>query len=67
MNKQKAKAITKRVRISPKKARFTAGIIRGLLVEDALIQLKFSNTKASKFLEMTLKSAIANAIFKFNR
>lgn len=61
-----AKAITKYIRISPKKARFTASIIRGLFVLDALKQLQFSKTKASRFLAKTLKSAIANAIFKFN-
>jgi large subunit ribosomal protein L22 len=56
-----AKAITKYVRISPRKVRPVAGLIRGLLVDHALSQLTFSNTKGSRLLHKTLKSAIANA------
>ncbi len=59
--KQQAKAITKFVRISPRKARLAAGMIRGLKVEDALVQLNFSNLKGGRLLQKTLKSAIANA------
>ncbi|NGX57068.1 MAG: 50S ribosomal protein L22 [Candidatus Anoxychlamydiales bacterium] len=58
---KKAKSITKHVRVSPYKARLAAGLIRGLKVQDALIQLKHSNLKSSKLLEKTLNSAIANA------
>jgi large subunit ribosomal protein L22 len=61
-----AKAKTKRVRISPRKARLSASLIRGLLAEEALFQLKCSKLKGSKLLNKTLKSAIANAKDRFN-
>ena len=57
----KAKAITKYVRISPRKARLAAGLIRGLSVGDARNQLTFSPLKASRLLNKTLHSAVANA------
>lgn len=56
-----AKAITKYVRISPRKARLAAGLIRGLSVADASTQLLFSNLKAGRLLKKTLDSAVANA------
>jgi large subunit ribosomal protein L22 len=56
-----AKAITKYVRISPRKARLAAGLIRGLSVDDASAQLLFSNLKAGRLLKKTLDSAVANA------
>lgn len=56
-----AKAITRSVRISPRKARLAAGLIRGLSVDQANAQLKFSNLKGGRLLMKTLKSAVANA------
>jgi len=56
-----AKAITKYVRISPRKARRAAGMIRGLDVVEAVIQLTYDKTKGAKLLKKTLNSAIANA------
>lgn len=56
-----AKAITKYVRISPRKARLAAGLIRGLSVTEASVQLMFSNLKAGRLLKKTLDSAVANA------
>ena len=56
-----AKAITKYVRISPRKARFAAGLIRGLSVPEASVQLMFSNLKGGRLLKKTLDSAVANA------
>jgi large subunit ribosomal protein L22 len=55
------KAISKYVRISPRKARLAAGLIRGLSVTDASTQLRFSNLKAGRLLKKTLDSAVANA------
>lgn len=55
------KAITKYVRISPRKARLAAGLIRGLSVTEAALQLTFSNLKAGPLLKKTLDSAVANA------
>ncbi len=56
-----AKAQTKYIRISPRKARLAAGLIRGLSVAQALTQLTFCNLKAGRLLLKTLDSAIANA------
>jgi large subunit ribosomal protein L22 len=58
---QQAKAITKFVKISPRKARLAAGLIRGKAVEEALTQLMFSNLRGGKLLTKTLNSAVANA------
>lgn len=56
-----AKAISKYIRISPRKARLAAGLIRGLPVSEASVQLTFSNLKAGRLLKKTLDSAVANA------
>lgn len=56
-----AKAINKMLRISPRKARLAAGLIRGLQVDAALAQLGVSPLKAARLLSKTLTSAIANA------
>lgn len=54
-------ARTKYVRISPRKARLAADLIRGLKVEDATQQLLFCNLKGGRLLKKTLDSAVANA------
>jgi len=54
-------AKTKYVRISPRKARLAADLIRGMGVEDALKQLMFSGLKGGDLLKKTLISAVANA------
>lgn len=56
-----AKAITKFVRISPRKARLAAGLIRGLSVSAATLQLMHCNMKGGRLLKKTLDSAVANA------
>lgn len=56
-----AKAVTKYVRISPRKARLAANLIRGLAVQKAGAQLLFCNLKAGRELKKTLDSAVANA------
>lgn len=58
---KQAKAVTKYVRISCRKARLAAGLIRGLSAEEALLQLIHSQLKAGRLLRKTLDSAIANA------
>lgn len=54
-------AISKYVRISPRKARLAAGLIRGLPVAQASLQLQHCNLKAGRMLLKTLHSAAANA------
>jgi large subunit ribosomal protein L22 len=56
-----AKAITRYVRISPRKARYAAGLIRGLSVENAALQLAYSKLRGGRLLKKTLDSAVANA------
>lgn len=60
-----AKAITKYVRISPKKARAVAGLIKGKKVEEALYQLANIQSKGSRALRKTLHSAAANAELQY--
>lgn len=56
-----AKAITKHVRISPRKARLAADLIRGLPVQAASQQLQHCQLKGGRLLLKTLDSAVANA------
>jgi len=58
---QEARAKTKYVRISPRKARLAAGLIRGKSVEAATLQLLYSQLKSGRLLKKTLDSAVANA------
>lgn len=62
----KAIAITKYLRISPRKARLAAGLIRGRSVPDANTQLLFCNMKGGRLLKKTLDSAVANAETQFD-
>lgn len=55
------KACTRYVRVSPRKARLAAGLIRGLSAPEAELQLKHSGLKAGALLLKTLASACANA------
>ena len=52
-------------RLSPQKARLVADIVRGQNALQALSVLRFTNKKAAKYIEKTLKSAIANAEHNF--
>lgn len=56
-----ARALTKYVRISPRKARLAAGLIRGMSAPEALLQLNVSPLKGARLLRKTLHSAVANA------
>ncbi|MBI3954970.1 50S ribosomal protein L22 [Candidatus Gottesmanbacteria bacterium] len=53
---------TKYLRVSPKKVKSTARNISGLNTTVALEKLFFANTKASRILTKTIKSAVANAV-----
>lgn len=61
-----AKAVTKYIRIPPRKARLAADIVRGMGVEQASLQLQFANMKGGKLLKKTLDSAVANAETQLN-
>jgi len=55
------RAITRFVRISPRKARLVTDQIRGKRVEEALSILKFVPKRAAGMVTKTLRAAIANA------
>ena len=55
------KAVMKYVRLSPRKARDMARAIQGLAVADAIKKVEFSERKAARQLEKTIRSAVANA------
>ena len=55
------KAYAKNVRISPKKLRVVAEVIRGMKAEEALKFLKFAPRKGADILYKILHSAVANA------
>lgn len=48
-------------RISPRKVRLVADMVRGESIESALTALEFSKRRGAYFLREVLKSAIANA------
>lgn len=54
-------AILKNVRISPRKLRLVADMVRGKQVQNALDELTLTNKKGARILHKVLKSAIANA------
>jgi len=57
----KARAVAKNIKGSPQKARLVIDLIRGQNVNDALAVLKNSRKRAASPIEITLRSAIANA------
>jgi large subunit ribosomal protein L22 len=58
---QMGMAKMKHVRISPRKARLAADLIRGRGVEDAKVQLRNSSLRGGRLLLKALNSAVANA------
>src|SRR5260221_7883275 len=54
-------AVTKYVRISPRKARLAAALIRGLPVKQAELQLNACGLRGGRLFIKTLQSAVANA------
>lgn len=61
-----SKAKLKNLRVSSKKVRLVADAIRGLDVVSALAKLPVIFKKSSPIIEKLLKSAVANAIDKYN-
>ncbi|MBP0494372.1 50S ribosomal protein L22 [Pararoseomonas indoligenes] len=56
-----AQAITRNIRVSPRKLNLAAGLIRGRRAQDAVATLTFSKRRISDTVKKTLESAIANA------
>ena len=61
MQKKFAKAILRKVRVSPQKLNIVASMIRGMNVDKALGVLLYSKKRISEDVRKTLMSAIANA------
>ncbi|HWX41970.1 MAG TPA: 50S ribosomal protein L22 [Blastocatellia bacterium] len=57
----KARAVAKYIKGSPQKARLVIDLIRGRNVNEALAVLATTRKRAAKPIEITLRSAIANA------
>jgi len=55
------RAVSKYLRVSPHKARLVADLVRGKMVADALTTLKFTPKRSARFINKTLRSAVANA------
>lgn len=55
------KASAKYIRISPKKVRLVADVVRGMKTDKALDQLKFVNKRSAPVVAKLINSAIANA------
>jgi large subunit ribosomal protein L22 len=56
-----AKAVTRSIRINPRKLNEVAAEIRGMKVAKALAHLEFSRRRIARDVKKTLESAIANA------
>lgn len=56
-----ARAVSRHLRIAPRKARLVVDLIRGKTVGEALSILDFVPKKAARLVTKTLKSAVANA------
>jgi len=65
-NKMEVKAVEKYIRISPKKARLVADVVRGDNAVSALTSLKFIPKKAAQIIYKALASAVANAENNYN-
>jgi large subunit ribosomal protein L22 len=52
--------------ISPRKMRLVTNLVKSMPVEEALVQLQFTNKKAAGMLVKLLKSAVANAEHNFS-
>jgi large subunit ribosomal protein L22 len=59
-----AKAVLRQVRISPRKMRIIANLVRGRRVDDAMAMLKSTPKRSGEVIRKLLLSAVANAEHK---
>ena len=57
-----ARAISRHVRVTPRKVRLVVDLIRGRKVEDAYAMLQYTNKAAAIPVLKTLRSAVSNAL-----
>lgn len=60
-NRTKVQAVLKKIKQSPKKVNLVAALVRGMRVEDALLQLQVTVKRAAKTVYQVIHSARANA------
>ena len=63
----KSKAVLRLARVSPRKARLVADLVRGRDVNEAIEILTFSKQKSAGLIKGLLMSAVANAEYKAGR
>jgi large subunit ribosomal protein L22 len=61
LEETEAQAITRNIRVSPRKLNLVAALIRGRTAQDAVATLTFSKRRIAQTVRKTLESAIANA------
>ena len=61
LEETEAQAITRNIRVSPRKLNLVAGLIRGRRAQEAVATLTFSKRRIAQTVKKTLESAIANA------
>jgi large subunit ribosomal protein L22 len=61
LDETEAQAITRNIRVSPRKLNLVAALIRGRTAQDAVATLTFSKRRIAQTVKKTLESAIANA------
>ncbi|MBT4153063.1 MAG: 50S ribosomal protein L22 [Candidatus Magasanikbacteria bacterium] len=58
----KTKAVLRNLRISPRKVRLLVDLVRGMKVQEAVLQLQFSKKHAALPVKKLIESAMANAV-----
>jgi large subunit ribosomal protein L22 len=61
METMEAKAILRNARVSPRKARLVADLVRGRSVDEAISILTFTRKKSALLVRKLVESALANA------
>jgi large subunit ribosomal protein L22 len=62
-----SKAVLRLARVSPRKARLVADLVRGMDVGEALEVLTFTRKKSAGLIKGLVESAVANAEYKASR
>ncbi len=56
-----SKAMSRYIRVSPRKARLVADLVKGLSAQEAITLLEFTPKKAALIIKKIVESAMANA------
>ncbi|MBI3232144.1 MAG: 50S ribosomal protein L22 [Candidatus Doudnabacteria bacterium] len=60
------KAYARDLRVAPRKVRLVTNLVKGMNVNDAMVQLQYTHKKAAPMVARLIKSAIANAKNNFS-